>query len=65
MDIKLVILIIFGSILCVYGLYLLYNMPYDMMKKMEKEVKDYIVERDKKNEEKQKLIHDIKKWLFS
>lgn len=28
MDIKLIIVVIFGVLLCVYGLYLLYNMPF-------------------------------------
>ena len=64
MDIRLIVLVVVGIVLCIYGLYLLYNMPYEIMKNIEKEVKEYIEERDRKYEERQELIRGIRKWLF-
>ena len=64
MDIKLIILVIVGIIACIYGFYLLYNMPSEIMKNMEREVKECIEKRDKEYEERQELNKVLKKWLF-
>ena len=64
MDIKLIILVIVGIIACIYGFYLLYNMPSEIMKNMEREVKECIEKRDKEYEEQQEFNKALRKWLF-
>ena len=64
MDIKLIILVIVGIIACIYGFYLLYNMPSEIMKNMEKEVKECIEKRDKEYEERQEFNKALRNWLF-
>lgn len=64
MDIKLLILVIVGTVVCIYGLYLLYSMPNEIMKNMERKVKDYIDKRGKEYEERQEFIKEMRKWLF-
>ena len=64
MDIKLIILTIVGIMACIYSLYLLYNMPSEIMKNMEREVKEYIEKHDKEYEERQELNKALRKWLF-
>ena len=64
MDIKLIISVILGVFLSIYGLYLLYNMPFKIMKNMEAEVKECIDRKNREYEERQKSIKDLRKWLF-
>lgn len=64
MDIKLIILVIVGIIACIYGFYLLYNMPSEIMKNMEREVKECIEKRDKEYEERQEFNKALRNWLF-
>ena len=64
MNIKLIVLVIVGIIVCIYGLYLLYNMPSEIMKNTEREVSEYIKKQDKEYEERQELNKALRKWLF-
>lgn len=64
MNIKLIVLAIVGIIACIYGFYLLYNMPSEIMKNTEREVSKCIKKQNKEYEERQEFNKALRKWFF-
>lgn len=63
-EIKLIVVLIVSVVACVYGFYLLYNMPNEIMKNMGREIKEHIEESDREYEKQQEMIKGLRKWLF-
>lgn len=53
-EIKLIVVFIVGVVACVYGFYLLYNMPNEIMKNMEREIREHIEKSDREYENNKK-----------
>lgn len=64
MKIELIIVLIISIPVIAYGLYLLSNMPSEIMQLMEEDVERCIEKQNKEYEEKDELYKELRSWLL-